>query len=195
MPASLEERGLIRATWATNRSRLEFPGLPIMYPYLEAAPESNGQFLAGGFLPLPPSTNPPPAELLGEVTGKTNLLFYEWEVSEARLLHWRVFSQVATILAGTRLPGTNRLSQRWIEAIAPKLENSVTQVTVNSPQELNLVRRSHLGCNSLELLALAYWLDDPEFPKWQIPDVFLRPPPRSRPPLVAPVSAPSGPVK
>ncbi len=195
IPTRLLQSGLVKVIWATNRSRIEFLGLPIMFPYIEAAPGTNGTFLAAGLLPLPRNTNPPPTELLAELTGQTNLLFYEWEVSEARLLHWRVLSQIASILAGQRPATTNRLSQRWIEAIAPKLENSVTQITVSSPQELNLVRKSHLGCSSLELLALAYWLDDPEFPKWQIPDVFRPPPPGSHPRPVPPVGAPGGSAK
>ena len=53
---------------------------------------------------------------------------------------------------------------KWIGAIGPKLGNTITEVTYESPTELNVVRRSHLGLNSIELILLSHWLAHPKFP-------------------------------
>jgi hypothetical protein len=54
--------------------------------------------------------------------------------------------------------------QKWLAAVGPLLGNTVTEVTFKSPNELNIVRKSHLGLNSLELILFSHWLARPDFP-------------------------------
>lgn len=176
LPRFLAESEATGLQWTTNRSEFVLPKLPFALPFCRATREAGGDFLVGGLLPPIRSTNPPPAELLREVTSRTNLLCYEWEVSAARLLHWRVIGQLCSIAVGQKPAATNRLSQRWIEAVAPKLDNTVTVASVESAKEVSLARKSRLGFNSLELVALAHWLDDPAFPAWQVPALFREAP-------------------
>lgn len=49
-------------------------------------------------------------------------------------------------------------------AIGPKLGNTVTEITFKGPNELNVVRKSHLGLNSSELIFLSHWLATKTFP-------------------------------
>jgi hypothetical protein len=172
LPRFLAASGATEVQWTTNRAELLLPKLPFTLPFCRVAREAGGEFVTGGLLPPIPSTNPPPAELLNEITSRPNLLCYEWEVSQARLLHWRAIAQLCSIVVGQKPGTTNLVSQRWIEAIAPTLDNTVTIATVESPEELSLARKSRLGLSSLELVLLAHWLDDPAFPAWQVPAAF-----------------------
>jgi hypothetical protein len=47
----------------------------------------------------------------------------------------------------------------WLKAVSPMLGNTVTEITVTSPKQLTLVRKSHIGFNALELVLLTRWLD------------------------------------
>jgi hypothetical protein len=54
--------------------------------------------------------------------------------------------------------------RKWLESVASHLGNTITEITVASPRELQLRRTSHLGLTGMELLILAEWLDSGSFP-------------------------------
>ena len=54
---------------------------------------------------------------------------------------------------------TNSLAEKWLGEIEPSLGNTTTEISVTSPQELTLVRKSHLGLTGVELIALAHWAE------------------------------------
>jgi hypothetical protein len=276
---------------STNKTDIVWTGLPIIAPFLCAAPEPSGEFLLAGFFPSQLNTNPPPAELLAQISSRTNLLYYDWEITQDRLWQVRILStwydllspgksepppltkngrvepppvagaytpsdivdpqslgdrlrrhsdklsqylwsrfseparqaiqgQNGTLLAskpmqvvlaeelnaiiqrelvyekqrfeqvslsartqgfigqkvqGESLVQLNRMllaeaypqqlaNGPWLVAIGPKLGNTVTELSVASPRELDLVRKSGSGFSSLELVILNRWLDDPRFP-------------------------------
>ncbi|MCC6233803.1 MAG: hypothetical protein IT580_14225 [Verrucomicrobiales bacterium] len=66
----------------TNQARrLELRGLPFFAPFLEAIREEETEMLFGGLF-LPAKGAPPaPPELISQVAGRTNLVFYDWEVT------------------------------------------------------------------------------------------------------------------
>jgi hypothetical protein len=66
-----------------------------------------------------------------------------------------------------------------VDAAAPKLGNTITEISLVSPQELALVRSSHIGFNALELVTLANWIESPTFPKVDF-SVGFRPLPQMR---------------
>lgn len=175
MPTTWVESGAGEVRFETNATLIYLPRVPFVGAFLRPAPVEDPDFLMGGLLPESRrATNPPPAELLREVTSRTNLVCYEWEVTEARVLHWRAISQLVSILANQRPAGTNDLSQRWIESLAPNLGNTVTVVTQANDHDLDVVRKSRLGLSSWEIVLAAYWLTDPAFPALQTPAI-LRP--------------------
>lgn len=157
---------------STNRLELSWQGLPFVIPFLRPVKSTGGEFLVAGFFPPMPSTNPPPADLLLQVTSRTNLLYYGWEITQERLDHWRAMSQLYSILTTptgktARPPATatpRLVTDPWLMAVAPKLGNTVTEIAVTSPNELTLTRKSDLGFNGLEIVLLARWFENPGFP-------------------------------
>lgn len=143
-------------------------GLPFVAPQVEAVKDETGEFFFLGAFPNSAGAATLPTELLERVQDRTNLVYYDWEITQGRLLEWRALCQLVNIVCGRDIATSNDLSQCWIEAIAPKLGNSVTEITVDAPQELSFTRKSAIGLTSLELLLLTEWLDSPDFPAWTI---------------------------
>lgn len=152
-----------------NNTELIWTGLAVVAPSLRPAVEPAGEFLLGGVFAPSLNTNPPPRELLAEITTSKDLVYYDWEITEERLKQVRILGQLWDILFRSPGPASESISgssasQAWLLAVGKHLGNSVTQARVSSPQELSLVRRSHLGLTGMELVFLARWLDDPQFP-------------------------------
>ncbi len=171
--------GVIR--YLTNTVEIAWQGLPIIVPSIHPAPEPPGDFMMAGIFPALPSNQPPPAELLQQVTGRTNLVYYDWEITEARLLQWRRLDLLLSLLPADKLPQlpAPTAGPQWLLAVSPLLGNSVTEILLTSPQEFTLVRKSHLGLTGFELVALVKWLDDPGFPTVGLPWPFATPPSRN----------------
>lgn len=182
--ATLAERNLGRFFFVTNRTQVVWDGLLALVPAMHAVVEPGGQFIVGTIFPPFPRTNPPPVELLGQFAGRTNLVYYDWEITQARLDQLRVIASLTeTILR--RQPGVNtaelgrfnprRTTQKFLSAIVPHLSRktdrglegeSVTEVTLTNPRTLDLVRRSPAGLTALEFIALSWWLESPDFPRF-----------------------------
>jgi hypothetical protein len=163
----------------TNRVELMWFGLPILYPYLNPVQEGNQGYLHAGIFPVNPPPTPPPPQLFQQLTTRTNLLYYDWEITQARLNQLRPLVQLSAVFLNFPPMSTNSNASKWLDAIEPRLGNSATEVSAASGRELNLVRTSHLGFNGLELLTLARWIDATNFPQ---PDLKIgfRPPVRSQ---------------
>jgi len=158
----LDALGEIRQV--TSRAEVAWQGLPIIVPFIRPAPEPGGDFLLAGIFPTDLRTNPPPPELMAQLTGRKGLLYYDWEITESRLAQWRQLAQLQILIASRPPVPGDAAADRWLEAVGPLLGNTVTEATVKSPAELAVVRQSHLGLTGFELLALARWLDEPGFP-------------------------------
>ena len=135
-----------------------------------------------GIIPTGPNTNPPPAELLNQFLPRTNLVYYDWEITEAKLEQWMKTMQLVSMLTMQFSP--TGFGNRWLTNCAPKLGNTITEVTAVSPTELKAVRRSDLGLTAIELTWLARWLDNPAFPAFAYPTNAMPglPPTRDRAP-------------
>lgn len=157
-----------------EQTKLVWRGLPIVIPYLEPVRDHGKEYLHGGIFPVAPSTNPPPADLFRQVTAQTNLVYYDWEITQARLDEVRPLLQLASVVLNISPMSTNSTAHKWLDAIEPRLGNTVTEVTMSSPRELSLQRSSHIGFNGLELVTLANWLNGTNFPRANL-DVRLRP--------------------
>jgi hypothetical protein len=154
--------------WDTNGHALVLTGLPVVQPRLLAIKTAEAGFLVGGLAPLPRGTNPPPPGLLEQVQNRSDVVYYDWEITEARLRQWRPLYQVLDLATGRSLAPTNAPTQRWLAAVAPLLGNSATEITVISPTQFSLARKSHCGLTGFELVSLVRWLDSPEFPRLSV---------------------------
>ncbi|MGC8991153.1 MAG: hypothetical protein ACP5MD_13635, partial [Verrucomicrobiia bacterium] len=129
--------------------------------------------------PPDPKVVPAPQELYAQIIGRTNLLYYDWELSQVRVDDWRRMKEVYWMIAGYESMPTNSAVRLWLADtnVFRHMDNAVTEVTCNGPAELNLVRSSSVGFTSLELVLIARWLEDPGFPRLTTPQInpsFLR---------------------
>lgn len=157
---------------------LSFAGVPFIAPYIRAENEPDGQFLFGGFFPNTPRSQPLPAGLFTELN-MPDLVYYHWEITGARLQAIPELSQLLLMITNHRqLPGGP--AQMWLTNMTPSLGNCVTVATENSPTELSFTRKAPGGLAAIELLALADWLESPNFPSF---DLRMPERPRLRPGL------------
>lgn len=153
----------------TNQNQVVWSGLPAIAPFATAVNISGREFLYSGCVFPWDSTNPPPTELLAQVAGRTNLVYYDWEVTGARLSQVRVLEQIRDMVFGTTsvfddVQRSNSFGNAWLTAAAPVLGNAVTEISTQSPKEWTLKRKSSVGFTAYELLQLVKWMDDPQFP-------------------------------
>jgi hypothetical protein len=173
LSTNIAKAGLGRIAFTTNRTEIGWVGMPILVPFMRPAPEPGDDFLLfgsmAGIIPMGPNTNPPPAELLNQFLPRTNLVYYDWEITEAKLAQWVPIFQLAAMLSpNPSFPGAAAANQ-WLRSVAPKLGNAITEVAVHSPTELKAVRRSDVGLTAIELAVLTRWLDNPAFPAFAYP--------------------------
>lgn len=170
---NIAKAGVGRIAFTTNRTELGWVGMPILVPFVRPAPEPGDDFLLfgsmAGIIPMGQNTNPPPAELLNQFLPRTNLVYYDWEITEAKLAQWLPIVQLATMLSPNPTFPSAVPANAWLRSVSPKLANTITEVTAVSPTELRAVRRSDLGLTAIELTWLARWLDNPAFPAFAYP--------------------------
>ena len=180
----MDGKGAGGLMWSSNRTELSWRGLPAMIPYVQAFTDPSGEFLHGGFFPVSKAfTNPAPAELLGQVAGRTNLVYYDWEITEERLAHWSQMFQFLSLVSMKPKFDPTSAAQAWLKAVAPVLGNVITEVTRESAREFKMVRRSESGFTGIELNFLAQWFEETNFPFASLrmpfePVGFALPPPR-----------------
>lgn len=170
----------------TNTGRsVELRGMPWIAPHVAARTLKEGAFLVAGLLPLPPTAGAPPAELIAQVAGRTNLLWYAWETTGtravmlpdgpdsqpvtnliSRLDHWRQLRQLLVLL--DRDPRTVSIAPQigvrlpgdaWMAAVTPWLGDTVSELVQAAPDRLEFRRAAVTGFTSFELMHLLNWLD------------------------------------
>jgi hypothetical protein len=192
--------GLISpATLELTTNEIGFRGLPFIAPYLRSVTEPAGQFLLAGGFPNPPRGKPLPPELFTRLA-TPNLVFYHWEITAERLgAKFDVlpqFTQLGLMLTRHRQLAAESRSFKWMQKISPALGNTVTEITQTGPAEMTFSRKAPGGLTAAELLALANWMEAPNFPGCDLslparPKQFKRPHlPLSGTPAPAPVPAP-----
>jgi hypothetical protein len=157
-----------------NRTVARWTGIPFISPFLRVTPgwPANDGFVDGGLRPNSWWIKPPPEDLYRQFLNRTNLLYYDWELTDQRVMHGKQLYQLSSMMSHRAIPSTNTPSQRWISAAGRRLGNSVTEVAQTGPREFTLTRKSHVGFTGFELATLSVWLDSPGFPyDFQLPAV------------------------
>ncbi len=182
-------QGLALGTWraTTNGQAIIWEGMPFFGGFLRPAYEEAEQgFLLGGLFPNTPRKVPPPPELFAQVLGHTNLVYYDWEIGAERLIAWRNMAQLALLLADKPQLRPDSAGAKWIEAVAPRIGNIGTTLTVTGPDRMTWVRQSPYGFTSVETILLVNWLESVTFPwGYELP----APPPPKRKTTAPPPSA------
>jgi hypothetical protein len=164
----LEKKTAGRFAPATNSTHLNWLGLPVITPSLYATNIAEGSYLAGRLFPPPPRRNRGlPEPLLNQISGRKNLVYYDWEITQERVGLWQVLENLVPIFAppGVGSPETRmgrRPGQRWLKEVAPLLGNTVTEISQDSPTRFSFVRKSNLGLTGMELVFVTRALSGPE---------------------------------
>jgi hypothetical protein len=155
---------------ATNGMELDWRGLPFIAPFMRVKPGPGGDFLLAGVFPDNSAPHPAPPALFKEL-GRTNLVYYHWEITAERLPEILNLSQLALMLAGHEQLNAQSAAGKWLHRAAPKLGNTVTEITQTAPNELTLTRKAPGGLTAVEFIALAHWLAATNFPcgDWHLP--------------------------
>lgn len=137
--------------------------LPYIQPEIDAISGSSGDFLLAGVLPNLPGRKTLPKQLL-EAVNKDNQVFYHWEITSERLAVLPQLTQLALFMTRNKQLDPGEAASQWLSHIGPTLGNCVTEATETGPSEISFVRTAPAGLTAIELIALANWLEAPNFP-------------------------------
>ena len=162
----LATNGYISFDRAPDGNGVTWGNLPDIKPFIKfAGNDSSGWLYAGLF----PDTNavapPPPAGLIQDILRRTNLVYYDWEVTGPRLQPTLQVAQTARLILRQPQLSLDSASLTWLGSIIPRLGTSATIINRTGPAELTLYRRSTLGLTAFELHLLTGWLESPQFPR------------------------------
>jgi len=148
--------------WHPEARSLALQNIRMFVPVLEAVRDEGGQFL---FLSSFPRSGgkPAPDGLVGQIKGRTNLVYYDWELTGKRLQEWQMLSGMIANRAGAKKSeaedyGTIELE--WLQDMGRFKGNTVTEITRHPPNELSITRQAPVGFTAVELVLLADWLCD-----------------------------------
>ena len=147
--------------WQPDGNRLVLVNLGMFGPAIEATQDAGTPFLLANMFPISPGMEPIPQELLKEIIGRTNLVYYDWEFTGPRLQDWRMLGAALMSyrqMNSPRMVAAEKMEARWLGALRPLMGNSVTLVTRASPTELSIIRNSPIGLSSIEIYMLSNWL-------------------------------------
>jgi hypothetical protein len=187
-----EKRTPFTFALARTNNEISLLGIPFIAPYLRTVREPAGQFLLAGAFPNTPRAKPLSPELFQRLAQK-NLVLYHWEITAERLPQALNLSQLGLLLSSHRQLEGESASMKWIQNVAPKLGNNVTEITQTGPAEMTFARKAPGIFTAVELLALGNWLEAPNFPGCNL-DLPPRPKNRKlhpRPPAAMPLPAPA----
>jgi hypothetical protein len=150
--------------YSNEPASLAWSGIPMFAPDIETIVTPGGTFLLGRVGAEPPGAGKlAPPELFAQLT-RANLVYYDWEITQAKLAHWVYLSQTARLAFVLPQLPPESAAFAFLLAAAPKLGNAGTEVTQDGPTSLSFVRNSTLGFTGVELHFLADWLESPAFP-------------------------------
>jgi hypothetical protein len=157
--------GYISFDRAADANGVTWGNLPDIKPFIKSAGSDAGGWLFAGLLP---DTNnaaaPPPAGLINDVLRRTNLVYYDWEVTGPRLQPVLQLGQTVRQIARRPPMPMDSAGINWLALLVPRLGTSATIISRTGPAGLTFFRRSTLGFNAVELHLLADWLESPSFP-------------------------------
>jgi hypothetical protein len=169
---NLAKAGLGQLEYTNNLLSWTIPSMELMKPTVIPISDSGTNFMLVSLIPLLPMeyTNPAPKELLDQIAGRSNLCYYEWELTAPRIAQSLMLLGQASGFYDTYLgkppaiDHTAKPALNWLNCVAGELGNTITEARLTTPWDLTISRSSHLGLNSLEIVLLTRWLDSPDFP-------------------------------
>lgn len=162
----LATNGYISFDRAADGNGVTWGNLPDIKPFIKFTGNDTQDWLYAGLFPDTNSAAPPvSAGLIHDILRRTNLVYYDWEVTGPRLQPTLQVSQTARLIARQPQLSLNSASLVWLGSVIPRLGTSATIINRTGPAELTFIRRSTLGLTAFELQLLTGWLESPNFPK------------------------------
>jgi hypothetical protein len=180
---------MMTVTMGMTNDQISWRGMPFIAPNLRVLHEPAGDFLFAEGFPNGPMSKPLPPELFAQLD-RTNLVYYDWEITAERLKLLPQLTQLALMITRHQQLDAQSAAGKWLTRVGPKLGNTVTEVTQTAPNELSFMRKASSGLTAIELTALANWLEATNFPGC---DLRL-PPPKPRLPHKRVPAAPAAPA-
>jgi hypothetical protein len=143
---------------------LSWRGFPFFAPFLRSANINGENLLVGGFLNVDMPAGPPQGDVVEGILGKTNLVYFDRELTGVRVEQWIQLGQALRLVSGaSQLPGDS-VSFQLLQALGSRLGTCSTEIIEAGPGKYSFARRSDIGFSAIELHVLADWLESPEFP-------------------------------
>jgi hypothetical protein len=164
----LATNGYVSFDRATDSNGVVWGNLPDMQPFIKFAGAADDGWLYAGLFPdAGVGTGlPTPDGMLQDLLHRTNLVYYDWELTGPRLSSCFYLGQtVRQIFRQPQLPADSA-SAVWLGVLQPRLGTSATILTRNAPDQLAFLRKSTLGLTATELQLLTGWFESPRFPAW-----------------------------
>jgi hypothetical protein len=159
--ADMEKLNGADLVWQPEFNRLYLPKLGIGSPDLSAAEDHGQQFLLSTLFPLSPVGKPAPDQLLKQIIGRTNLVYFDREVTGPRLQEWRMLGDILFHRLGVRpreIGIAKGFEAKWLDGLRPLAGNTSTEITRVAPNELLAVRNSPVGLTGIEIYLFSEWL-------------------------------------
>ncbi len=153
------------ATAMTNANGIIWTCNPFLQAFLRHDSEPTGEFVSGGFFPPAKSNRAIPPELLSQFISKTNLLYYDWEITESRVFGWFQLAAFLRLVSEKAQLDSEAVAVKWLVGISTNLGNAATTMEWVDPTRVSLSRTSSVGLTGLELQLLVNWLESPSFPR------------------------------
>lgn len=151
----------VEMTWVPEKKALILSNLRVILPTLQAVKNAADEFLVAGLFPPPHGNKPASDDLWKQIEGRTNLVYYDWELTGPRLQQWRMLGRMFLTRSQVPTGYTARariLEDGWFGQATAYLGNTATEVTRVAPNELSVVRTGPIGLTGIELFLLSDWL-------------------------------------
>ncbi len=146
-------------------------GLPLISPFVtrvDPGPMVLCGLVAGGAttnaqnnFPYRPSL----CDLFRDATSRTNLVYYDWEITGARAESCFTLAEVLRVAFRRPQLPLESAGAGWLRAIKDRLGTCTTTVVRTGPNQLAFDRKSNIGLTGAELNLLVDWLESPQFPQ------------------------------
>lgn len=148
-----------------NSPNLRWRGLPLLTPNVNLAMNDGNGFVTGGLFGNRITNRPAPDSLLQQFRTESNLVLYDWELSQPSTYRFIQASQFGRFIFGrARLSMTNNAALPWVVAVSSRLGTSGSSLRLSDPTRLSFSRSSTIGLTGAEIHLLVDWLEAPDFP-------------------------------
>lgn len=146
--------------------RLKWRGIPYILPNLDLHKDHSNSFIVGGLFPNRITNLPAPQSLLAQFQRDSDLILYDWELTQPSEFGLIQASQALRFVFGRdRLSLTNNPGLSWLVAISTNLGECTTSLRLSKTNTVVLHRISTIGLSSLEIHLLVEWLESETFPE------------------------------